>query len=128
MRYLILALSLAMPFAVPAQAPVCWKNAQGVTECGNHPPPGVDTRAVKAPRAATATDDDAGGDSIAERAIAEQRCRDARATLEQYRRADYLYELDDAGEQRLLSAEQTAAAKAEAERVAAERCAGMPGT
>lgn len=137
MRYLILVLSLSLPWPAVAQAPVCWENAQGVTECGNHPPPGVQTRQVRAPKPATQTQADVAeafaeadldGEEESRRAILLKHCELARETLAAYERSEFLYERDETGNRRLLDEAETAEVKAAARRDVEARCAEFPET
>ena len=135
MRHLLLILALAVPAVAWAQAPVCWKNDQGVTECGNHPPPGVDARVIKTPQPATNeaaetaeafAEADLDGDVAARRAILLRHCELARETLAAYNKSDFLYERDATGNRRLLDEAETAAAKANAQHAVDTQCAEFP--
>ena len=135
MRYLILVLTLALPWPAGAQAPVCWQNAQGVTECGKHPPPGVETRTVRAPKPATQTEAeeaeafaeaDLDGEEESRRAILLKHCELARETLAAYERSEFLYERDETGNRRLLDEAESAEVKAAARRDVEARCAEFP--
>lgn len=116
-----------------AQPPKCWKNADGVTECGTKPPPDVATRDVRVPKPATkppeleVAEAFAGADNEAEeesrRAIRLQQCNLARETLAAYDRSDFLYERDADGNRRPLDEEESAAVKAQAREDAAALCA-----
>ncbi len=137
MRYLIVVLILAVPATAWAQAPRCWKNAQGVTECGNHPPPGVDARTVQAQRPAnneaveTAeafAEADTDGEEAARRAIQLRHCELARETVAAYGRSEFLYERDATGNRRVLDEDETAEVKANAQRAVDEHCAEFPET
>ncbi len=119
--------------AAHAQPPKCWKNADGVTECGTKPPPDVQTRDVRVPKPATkppelevaeafaGADDDAEEES--RRAIRQQQCKLARETLAAYDRSDFLYERDADGTRRPLDEEESNAVKEEARQNAARLCA-----
>ena len=135
MRHLLLILILAVPAGAWAQAPVCWTNDQGVTECGNHPPPGADTREIRAPKPATNeaaetaeafAEADLDGEEQARRAILLKHCELARETLAAYNQSDFLYERDATGNRRLLDEAETAAAKAKAQADVDARCAQFP--
>ena len=135
MRHLLLILILAVPAGAWAQAPVCWKNDQGVTECGNHPPPGVDARVIKTPQpannepAATAeslAEADLDGEEEARRAILLKHCELARETLAAYNKSEFLYERDATGNRRLLDEAETTAAKTKAQADVDARCAEFP--
>jgi hypothetical protein len=118
-----------------AQPPRCWTNAQGVTECGTRPPPGVDARAVRTQRAPETPEEveeaeafaDADMDADAEnrRGIMRQHCELARQTLATYERSDFLYERDATGGRRLLDEQESAAAREQARRDVEARCAGF---
>ncbi|MCA1799389.1 MAG: hypothetical protein LC632_08025 [Xanthomonadaceae bacterium] len=98
-----LILVLTVAGAASAQQPRCWTNAQGVTECGTRPPPGVDARTINAPRPATnevveeaerfaETDPDA--EEAQRLALQRSACELARETLAAYDRSEFLYERD----------------------------------
>lgn len=127
-----LLISMLMAGAASAQPPKCWKNADGVTECGTKPPPNVATQDVRVPRPATKPPEleeaeaFAGTDSDAEeasrRAIRLQQCNLARETLAAYDKSDFLYERDAQGNRRPLDEEESAAVKAQAREDAAALC------
>jgi hypothetical protein len=138
MRILVLIVTLILAGTAWAQPPRCWTNDQGVTECGTRPPPNVQTREVRTPRPATTppeveeaeafADADMDEDEANRRRIMQQHCNLARETLQTYQRSDFLYERDETGNRRLLDEEETAAARAQAQRDVDERCAGLDDT
>lgn len=134
LKYLALILALTLAGTASAQPPRCWKNAQGVTECGTRPPPGVDARTVNAPRPATneaveeakkfaETDPDA--EEAQRLALQRSACQLARETLAAYDRSEFLYERDPAGNRRLLDEAETERVKAETRAEVETRCAGL---
>lgn len=133
-RYLTLMMILMVAGAASAQPPRCWKNDQGVTECGTRPPPGVDARTVNTPRPATnaeveeaelfaETDPDA--EEAQRLALQRSACELARETLAAYERSEFLYERDPAGNRRMLDEEETERVKAETRAEVETRCAGL---
>lgn len=135
-RYMTLILVLTVAGAASAQPPRCWTNAQGVTECGTRPPPGVDARTVNAPRPATnevveeaeqfaETDPDA--EEAQRLALQRSACELARETLAAYERSEFLYERDPTGNRRMLDEEETERVKAETRAEVETRCAGLDG-
>ncbi len=120
-----------------AQPPKCWKNAQGVTECGTRPPPGVEAKTVVPPKRATVTEEqmeaeafadaDTDAEETSRRAIRQQQCNLARETLAAYDKSDFLYERNADGTRRLLDEEESRAVKERARQDAATLCAEFDG-
>ncbi len=135
MKYLISIAILLIATATWAQPPRCWTNAQGVTECGTRPPPGVQTRDVRVQRAPETppevqeaerfADADMDEDERNRREIMRGHCELARATLATYERSDFLYERDATGNRRLLDEEESNAAKEQARQDVRDRCEGF---
>lgn len=128
-----LLISMLMVGVASAQPPKCWKNADGVTECGTKPPPNVRTRDVRAPKPATVPREleeaeafagtDGDSEEASRRAIRRQQCNLARETLVAYDKSDFLYERDAQGNRRPLDEEESAAVKAQAREDTATLCA-----
>jgi hypothetical protein len=135
-RLLMLTLALAFAAASWAQPPRCWKNEQGVTECGPRPPPGVQARDVRVPRAAETpepvreaeafADADLDAEEAQRLAIQRRHCDLAREQLAALERSDILYERGPQGERRVLDDDEAAAAREQARQDVATRCAGLP--
>lgn len=130
-----IAVTIMLAGAAWAQPAQCWRNSQGVTECGTRPPPGANARTVRAQAAPSVpeevqeaeafADADMDADSENRRGIMQQHCNLARETLATYERSDFLYERDATGNRRLLDEEESNAARAQARQDVADRCAGL---
>jgi hypothetical protein len=121
-----------------AQPPKCWKNADGVTECGTKPPPGVETKDVRTPRPATG--DTVTGDDEPDLAalddptatldpqtrqrllIRQRQCELAREVLRTYETADELFDTDEDGNRIPLDAAAQAQAVEEARQAVTDLC------
>lgn len=133
-RLLLLTLMIAFAATAAAQAPRCWKNDQGVTECGTRPPPGVDAREIRLHRVPTDApvadaerfaDTDPDAEEAQRLALQRSACQLARETLAAYERSEFLYERAPTGERRPLSDEEAARVKEETRQEVATRCAGL---
>lgn len=137
MRILALLCAALLAGAASAQPPSCWTNAEGVTECGTRPPPGVETREVRTPRPAQQPvdfdeDDEEGpardplagvDEETRQRLLVRQRqCELAREVLRTYENADILYDTDDEGNRIEIDEEAQAAVVEEAREAVVELC------